>query len=62
MSNSEKHLELVQNEYNELLRLKTLGYFVPKDLESVNYRISELSNEIHMTKSWINIDFLTAKK
>jgi len=61
MSNSEKHLQLVQNEYNELLRLKFLGYFLPKDLENVDYRLNVLSNEIHLTKSWVNKDFLTRK-
>jgi|LakMenEpi03Aug12_release.lakeMendotaPanAssembly.Ray.scaffolds.fasta_scaffold5735478_1 hypothetical protein len=61
MTNSQKHLQLIQNEYNELLRLKVLGYFMVSDIDAVNNQLSILENEIHTTKSWINKDFLTAK-
>jgi hypothetical protein len=59
MTNSQKHLQLIQNEYNELLRLKVLGYFMVSDIDAVNNQLSILENEIHTTKSWINKDFLT---
>lgn len=61
MTNSQKHLQLIQNEYNELLRLKVLGYFMVSDIDAVNNQLNMLENEIHTTKSWINKDFLTAK-
>ena len=61
MSNSEKHLQLVQNEYNEISRLKSLGYFKPSEIEVVNNTLNYLDSEISITKSWINKDFLTRK-
>ena len=57
MTNSEKHLQLLQNEFNELTNLKVVGYFMTNDLKLVNERLSILENEIHNTKYWVNIDF-----
>jgi hypothetical protein len=62
MTNSEKHLQLVQNQFNELTRLKTLGYFKTSELNAVESQLNILVSEIHLTKSWINKDFLTIKK
>jgi hypothetical protein len=61
MTNSQKHLQVIENEYNELLRLKVVGYFKPSELNNVDNTIATLENEIHTTKSWINKDFLTRK-